>query len=112
MRVEKISRSKIKQNEITRFIKLDKGETKQKQDEIFKFIELSWNEKRRRRDKISRFNKLGKRKKENLCYLSKIWTRLSEIRLIEPRLGAFELTRHYWDKIERSLLSRQDLSKT
>ncbi len=31
----------MKQNEITRFIKLDEDETKQKRNEIFKFIESS-----------------------------------------------------------------------
>ncbi len=40
-KVEKISRSKMKQNEIIRFIKLDEGETKQKRNEIFEFIESS-----------------------------------------------------------------------
>ncbi len=31
----------MKQNEITKFIELNKGETRQKRNKIFKFIELS-----------------------------------------------------------------------
>ncbi len=41
LKIEKISRSKMKQDEIIRFIELDKDETKQERNEIFKFIELS-----------------------------------------------------------------------
>ena len=41
LKVEKISKSKMKQNEIIRFIKLNEDETKQKRNEIFKFIKLS-----------------------------------------------------------------------
>ncbi len=41
LKVEKVSRSKMKQDEITKFIELNKDETKQKRNEIFKFIKLS-----------------------------------------------------------------------
>jgi len=41
LKIKKISRSKIKQDKIIKFIKLDKGETKQKQNKVFEFIKLS-----------------------------------------------------------------------
>jgi len=41
LKIEKISRNKMKQNEITRFIELNKDETKQERNEIFDFIESS-----------------------------------------------------------------------
>ncbi len=112
LRIEKILRNKIKQDKITKFIKLDKDKTKQEQNKISKFIELSWNKKRRKRNKISRFNKLNKIKRENLYYLDKIWARLNKIKLIKLKLDVFEVTRYYRNKTRRFLLFRQNLNET